>query len=173
MVADGHDSAPEYEGPRRTVLSNARQARLRIDPARQARPNALRAWVADPGSPDGGNLAPARDGLTNLAAQLVGQLGNGPGLLSLDAAGVPTAGNLVAKVLSDEPSREAAEALMTEGSERAALMTSKYRDPLLRIANGLCESDELEGEQIKAIVAEYADITERRGPVRTAPILTA
>jgi len=110
---------------------------------------------------------------TNLASQLVGQLGNGHGLLSLDAAGVPTAGNLVAKVLSDEPSREAAEAFMVEGADRAALMTSKYRDALLRIADGLCESDELEGDQIKAIVAEYADVTERRGPVRIAPVPTA
>ena len=109
---------------------------------------------------------------TNLASQLVGQLGNGHGLLSLDAAGMPTAGNLVAKVLSDEPSREAAEAFMVEGADRAALMTSKYRDALLRIADGLCESDELEGEQIKAIVAEYADVTERRGPIRIAPVTT-
>jgi ATP-dependent Zn protease len=107
---------------------------------------------------------------TNLASQLVGQLGNGPGLLSLEAAGMPTAGNLVAKVLSDERSREAAEALLTEGSERAALMTSTYREALLRIADGLCESDELEGEQIKSIVAEYTDVTERRGPVRIAPV---
>jgi ATP-dependent Zn protease len=110
---------------------------------------------------------------TNLASQLVGQLGNGPGLLSLDAAGIPTAGNLVAKVLSDEPSREAAEALMTEGAARAALMTSTYRDALLRIADGLCERDELEGADIKAIVAEYTDVTERRGPVRIAPLPTA
>ena len=110
---------------------------------------------------------------TNIASQLVGQLGNGPGLLSLDAAAIPTAANLVAKVLSDESSREAAEALLVDGAERAALMTSKYRDALLRIADGLCESDELEGHQIKAIVAEYTDITERRGPVRIAPLHTA
>jgi len=107
---------------------------------------------------------------TNIASQLVGQLGNGPGLLSLEAAAIPTAANLVAKVLSDESSREAAEALLGEGSDRAALMTSTYRDALLRIADGLCESDELEGAEIKAIVAEYADVTERRGPVRIAPI---
>lgn len=109
---------------------------------------------------------------TNIASQLVGQLGNGPGLLSLDAAAIPTAANLVAKVLSDESSREAAEALLVDGAERAALMTTKYRDALLRIADGLCESDELEGHQIKAIVAEYTDITERRGPVRIAPLHT-
>ena len=62
---------------------------------------------------------------------------------------------------------------MAEGSERAALMTSKYREALLRIADGLCESDELEGDQIKAIVAEYTDVTERRGPVRIAPVRTS
>jgi cell division protease FtsH len=106
---------------------------------------------------------------TNIASQLVGQLGNGAGLLSLEAAAIPTAGNLVAKVLSDDQSREAAEALMAEGAQRAALMTSTYREALLRIADGLCESDELEGDQIKAIVAEYTDVTERRGPVRIAP----
>jgi len=106
---------------------------------------------------------------TNIAAQLVGQLGNGPGLLSLEAASMPTAANLVAKVLSDEPSREAAEALMAEGSVRAGVMVQDYREALLRIADGLCERDELEGDQICAIVAEYADITERRGPVRIAP----
>jgi cell division protease FtsH len=105
---------------------------------------------------------------TTIASQLVGQLGNGPGLLSLDAAAIPGAGNLVSKVISDEASREAAEALMTEGAERAAFMTSKYRDALLRIADGLCATDEMEGADIKAIVAEYADVTERRGPVRIA-----
>jgi ATP-dependent Zn protease len=106
---------------------------------------------------------------TNIASQLVGQLGHGPGLLSLEAATIPTAGNLVAKVMSDDASREAAEALMAEGADRAGWMVSTYRDALLRIADGLCESDELEGEQIKAIVAEYTDVSERRGPVRIAP----
>jgi cell division protease FtsH len=109
---------------------------------------------------------------TNIAAQLVGQLGNGPGLLSLEAAAIPTAANLVAKVLSDESSREAADAYLDEGAERAATMVAKYREALLRIADGLCESDELEGEQIKSIVAEYTDITERRGPVRIKPVRT-
>jgi hypothetical protein len=38
----------------------------------------------------------------------------------------------------------------------------------LRIADGLCETDEMEGPAIKAIVAEYTDVSERRGPVRIA-----
>ncbi len=105
---------------------------------------------------------------TNIAAQLVGQLGHGPGLLSLEAATMPTAANLVAKVLSDDPSREAAEALMAEGADRAASMVAAYRAALLEIADGLCASDELEGETIRGIVAAYTDISERRGPVRIA-----
>jgi len=106
---------------------------------------------------------------TTIAAQLVGQLGNGPGLLSLEAASMPTAANLVAKVLSDEPSRQAAEELMSEGAARAAWMVSHYRQALYDIADGLCETDELDGDTIKAIVRTYADITERRGPIRITP----
>ncbi len=110
---------------------------------------------------------------TTIAAQLVGQLGNGPGLLSLEAASMPTAANLVAKVLSDEPSREAAEAYMVEGAERAAWMVSNYQQALYDIADGLCENDELDGEAIKAIVRSYTDITERRGPIRITPVPAA
>ena len=103
---------------------------------------------------------------TNLAAQLVGQLGNGPGLLSLEAASMPTAANLVAKVLADDASRQAAEAYLTEGAERAAWMVEHYRDALVAIADALCNHDEVEGERIREIVRSYTDITERRGPVR-------
>ncbi len=106
---------------------------------------------------------------TTIASQLVGQLGNGPGLLSLEAASMPTAANLVAKVLSDEPSREAAEALMSEGAERAAWMVHTYRDALYEIADGLCASDELDGDTVKSIVQSYTDVTERRGPLRMKP----
>jgi len=109
---------------------------------------------------------------TTIAAQLVGQLGNGPGLLSLEAASMPTAANLVAKVLSDEPSREAAEALMREGADRAAWMVATYRPALYDIADGLCASDELDGDTVRSIVAKYTDISERRGPFRRKPTPT-
>ncbi len=107
---------------------------------------------------------------TNVACQLVGQLGNGPGLLSLEAAAMPVAGNLVAKVLADESSREAAEALMAEGAARATAMVRDHRAALLEIADGLCEFDELEGDEINRIVEGYANISERRGPVRKTPV---
>jgi len=57
---------------------------------------------------------------TTIAAQLVGQLGQGPGLLSLEAASMPTATNLVAKVLSDEPiSRRLESAMIGRDREMA------------------------------------------------------
>ena len=93
-------------------------------------------------------------------------LGNGPGLLSLEAAVMPTAGNLVTKVLSDEPSREAAEEYMVEGADRAEQMVVTYRVALHEIADLLCEQDEVEGERIREVVARHADVSERRGPVR-------
>ncbi|MEM9516977.1 MAG: hypothetical protein AAGA42_19170, partial [Actinomycetota bacterium] len=103
---------------------------------------------------------------TNVACQLIGQLGDGPGLLSLEAAAMPTAANLVAKVLADERSRNAAEAILEEGERRAADMVERYRDALHEIADVLCERDEVDGDTIRAIVAQYTDITERRGAVR-------
>jgi len=103
---------------------------------------------------------------TTIASQLVGQLGNGPGLLSLEAAATPGAANLVAKVMSDDPSREAAEAYMAEGAERATLMVNRYRNALHEIADALIAADEVSGEEISTIVSKYADIGERRGPVR-------
>ena len=103
---------------------------------------------------------------TTIASQLVGQLGNGPGLLSLEAAASHAAGNLVAKVMADEPSRAAAEEYMAEGAERAELMVTRYRVALNEIADLLCEHDEVEGERIREVVARHTDITERRGPVR-------
>ena len=106
---------------------------------------------------------------SGIASQLVGQLGNGPGLLSLEAAAMPTSANLVAKVLADESCRAAAEAYMAEGADRAAAMCERYRAALLEIADALCENDEVPGEQISEIVARHADITERRGPVRISP----
>ena len=103
---------------------------------------------------------------TGIAAQLVGQLGDGPGLLSLEAAAMPTAANLVAKVLADERSRDAAEAYLAEGAERAAMMTERYREALHEIADELIANDEVDGSRIREIVAARTDVTERRGLVR-------
>jgi cell division protease FtsH len=89
---------------------------------------------------------------TTLAATMVGMLGTGDSLLSLDAAHIPGAGNLVAKVLSDEHSREQADAVVKRAADRAACMTLEHRGELLAIADALCERDELTGAEVLALV---------------------
>jgi ATP-dependent Zn protease len=90
---------------------------------------------------------------TSIAAQLVGLLGyGGTGLLSLEAAHIATAGNLVAKVLADQPSREKADAILAEGATTAAELIRRHRRELLAIADQLCALDELDGDAVRALV---------------------
>jgi ATP-dependent Zn protease len=89
---------------------------------------------------------------TSIASQLVGLLGYGNGLLSLEAAHMATAGNLVAKVLADKPSRDRAGAILDEGAATAAELIRRHRRELLSIADQLCELDELDGDAVRALV---------------------
>ncbi|HAP75822.1 MAG TPA: ATPase, partial [Acidimicrobiaceae bacterium] len=90
---------------------------------------------------------------TTIAAQLVGMLGAGGSLLSLEAAAVAGAGNLVAKVLHDEKSREKADELMKVAADRAACTVLEHRRALLALADALCDRDELTGDEVHNIVA--------------------
>ena len=90
---------------------------------------------------------------TTIAAQLVGLLGAGDSLLSLDAAHLAGAGNLVAKVLHDEIAREKADQLMHAAADRAACTVLEHRLALVALADALCAQDELSGDEVHAIVA--------------------
>ncbi len=90
---------------------------------------------------------------TTIAAQLVGMLGAGGSLLSLEAAHLGGAGNLVAKVLHDEPSRAKADELMNRAADRAACTVLEHRRALIALADALCDQDELSGDDVHAIVA--------------------
>ncbi|MCB0954787.1 MAG: AAA family ATPase [Ilumatobacteraceae bacterium] len=90
---------------------------------------------------------------TNIAAQLVGMLGAGGSLLSLEAASLAGAGNLVAKVLHDDKSREKADEFMSIAADRAACTVLEHRRALLALADALCEQDELTGDEVHNIVA--------------------
>ena len=89
---------------------------------------------------------------TTIASQLVGQLGACDTLISLEAAAVPMAGNLVAKVLSDPPARVKVESILESAADRVACMVLEHRTTLITIADGLCDLDELSGDQINQIV---------------------
>jgi ATP-dependent Zn protease len=95
---------------------------------------------------------------TTMAAQLVGAFGAGESLISLEAAQIPTAGNLVAKVLADDDTRRQVDELLTGAADRAACLVLEHRSTLLAIAAALEASDELSGAEIRAIVAAPARI---------------
>jgi cell division protease FtsH len=93
---------------------------------------------------------------TTVAAQLVGQLGAGDSLISLEAATMPGAGNLVAKVLADDDSRAKVDNILDSAADRAACMVLEYRESLMAIARGLLEHDELTGAEVHDIVTATA-----------------
>jgi ATP-dependent Zn protease len=94
---------------------------------------------------------------TTIAAQLVGQLGAGGSLISLEAAVMPGAANVVSKVLADDASRAKVDSILDAAADRAACMVLEYRDALMAIARGLLEHDELSGSEVHDIVTANAN----------------
>ncbi len=90
---------------------------------------------------------------TTVAAQLVGQLGAGTSLISLEAAIMPGAGNLVAKVLMDEASRTQVDGILDAAADRAACLVLEHRFALMNIAQALLERDEITGDEVHSIVS--------------------
>ena len=80
-------------------------------------------------------------------------LGASDSLLSLEAADMGGAANLVAKVLNDDKARAKADELMNGAADRAACTLLEHRAALLALADALCEQDELNGDEVHAIVA--------------------
>ena len=91
---------------------------------------------------------------TNIAAQLVGLVGAGDSLLSLEAAQMHMAGNMAAKVFADERSRVQADEILNKGADKAACMLLEHRAALLAVADALCQHDELTGDLVHEIVAD-------------------
>lgn len=91
---------------------------------------------------------------TTIASQLVGAMGLGGSRLSLEAAEMPAAGNLVAKVLAHDPSREAAEALIAEAEASARTKLVAHRQALLALSAALLGHDELDGDAVRRIIAD-------------------
>ena len=91
---------------------------------------------------------------TTIAAQLIGLVGAGDSLLSLDAADMPMSGNMAAKVLADERSRVQADDILHKAADKSACMLLEHRVALLAVADALCEHDELTGDLVHEIVAE-------------------
>ena len=69
---------------------------------------------------------------------------------------MPTAANLVAKVLADEASRTKVDRILYDAADRAACLVLEHRYALTTLAIALLDHDELSGDAVQAIVLEAA-----------------
>ncbi len=95
---------------------------------------------------------------TTVACQLVGQLGGGDSLISLEAAAMPGAGNLVAKVLADDAARAKVDEILHAAADRGACMMLEHRVALVALADALCMYDELDGPQVQRVLAAACSV---------------
>jgi ATP-dependent Zn protease len=96
---------------------------------------------------------------TVIAAQLIGLVGAGDSLLSLEAAEMHVSGNMAAKVFADERSRVQADEMLNSAADRSACMLLEHRTALLAVADALCQYDELAGDVVHEIVADTVSNT--------------
>jgi ATP-dependent Zn protease len=103
---------------------------------------------------------------TTAAAQMVGSLGMGGSLVSFDAASYAGAGNVVAKVLGDEASRAAVEAILDAAKAEATVILRSHRVVAEALRDALLEREELVGDEILEVIAlaelGVIDLTEQR-----------
>ncbi len=89
---------------------------------------------------------------TRLAAQMVGAFGMAGSLLSLEAARGPAGDDLVAKVLLDDPSREATEKILADAKADAERLLVRHGPIHSALRDALLERDELVGEEILDVI---------------------
>jgi cell division protease FtsH len=117
-------------------------------------------FFGESGSGPAGDLQAA----TQAAAQMVGSLGLGGSLVSLDAAGGPPGANIVTKVLSTDGAREAVEGILVAAKDDVTRMLAENRHLVEALRDALLEHDELIGESIldvlRAAEPEVVDLRE-------------
>ena len=90
---------------------------------------------------------------TTAAAQMVGALGMGGSLISLDAASYTGTGNLVAKVLGDEAARDAVDEILNSAKVEAENILRTHHQVLDALRDALLEREELVGDEILEVIA--------------------
>jgi ATP-dependent Zn protease len=97
---------------------------------------------------------------TQAVCVMVGSLGLGGTLLSIQAAQTMSGGNLVAKVLANDATREAAEKILDDSKEEVTRILTDNRHVIEALRDALLNHDELLGEEILEVIrqAEAATI---------------
>jgi ATP-dependent Zn protease len=102
-------------------------------------------------------------GATDLACQMIGAFGMGSTLSSHIAVEMPGAGNLAARVLSDEKARGEVEAMLRVAKDHVRAMLDEHRHVVEALRDALIARDELIGHEI-------IDVIVRAGPAVTVPV---
>jgi ATP-dependent Zn protease len=71
---------------------------------------------------------------------------------------LPGAGNLVAKVLSDDVARTKVDEILNAAADRCACMMLEHRTALVALADALCMYDELDGQQVQRVLAAACSV---------------
>ncbi|HET7489549.1 MAG TPA: AAA family ATPase [Acidimicrobiales bacterium] len=109
------------------------------------------------------------DAATRAAAQMVGSLGMGGSLVSLDAAGPPGA-NVVTKVLSTDQGRAALEEILDGAKAAVTEMLERNRHLVEALRDALLDREELVAEEITAVlVGAGATVTDGVIDLRPEP----
>ncbi len=90
---------------------------------------------------------------TTLAARMVGSYGMGSSLVSFDAADVPGAGNVVAKVLANKDARAEVDEILASSRRRVEDLLTRRRGVLEALRLTLLEREELIGDEILSVIA--------------------
>lgn len=106
-------------------------------------------WFGESGTGPSGDLHAA----TAAAATMVGSLGMGGSLISYEAAEMPGAGNVVAKVLSTDDGRERVEGILDDAKAEVTTLLEHNRHLVEALRDALLERDELIGREITEVLA--------------------
>lgn len=93
------------------------------------------------------------DAATRAAAQMVGSLGMGGTMVSLEAAAAGTGANIVTKVLSSDQGREALETILDGAKDAVTAMLDRNRHLVEALRDALLDREELVAEEITAVLA--------------------
>ncbi|MDA8291086.1 MAG: AAA family ATPase [Actinomycetota bacterium] len=105
----------------------------------------------------GSGVASDLKAATDLACQMVGSLGMGSSLLSLESADAGLGRNLVSKVLAHDHAREEVEEVLRLMRSAAREMVRAHRHVVVALRDALLERHELVGHEILEVVARAND----------------
>ena len=96
---------------------------------------------------------------TSAACQMIGSLGMGKSLISVDAVSSAGGANVVAKVLADESSREEVDALLAAARSEVRSMLEEHRHVVEGLRDALLDRDELVAEEILEVIGASEERT--------------